>query len=291
MGEARIVSPAAAHLRAQLLAIKDHDDAIFSPVLGRDHDCGVFCVRIELDPSHLTPVAAPAKRAATNFRDIYFFRGGSADGSAPDGVVAGPDGTLLGTTLDGGHIHPRDCKESGCGTIFQFDSLERPLYLFQPQPDAFHPLGTLLEHNGVYYGAAEGGAHGFGAIFSLSRNPSGNWVETTLYSFSGAPDGAQASGVVYVDARGNVFGTTRMGGTGTGCLFTNTGCGTFFELQPPAQSGRHLARIDLTFVPRRSRRCCSGSLGRSQGRLGVRDDRRRRNSRPMRGRRGLRRDL
>ena len=186
----------------------------------------------------LQPSALPALRATTAFQVLYNFQGGPTDAAGPNAVVEGPAGTMLGTSSAGGHIHPRDCKMTGCGTIFEFNgSTERPIYLFQPQPSGYSPAGLLL-HNGVYYGVAAGGVHNMGAVYSLSQNGSGNWVVTTLYSFKGAPaDGSEPNGLFYIGAGGAIFGTTRMGGSGTSCLFTSTGCGTVFELQPPAQTG------------------------------------------------------
>jgi uncharacterized protein YceK len=167
---------------------------------------------------------------------LHDFQGAPGDGAGPNDVFLGPNYALLGTTAAGGHIHPRDCKTTGCGTVFDVTgSSERLLYSFQPDPDGFHPVGGLLENYGVYYGAAQGGAYNDGMIFSLTRNASGDLVESTLYSFKGPPeDGFDVSGIFYINERGAIFGTTRMGGSGTECLFARSGCGTVFELRPPA---------------------------------------------------------
>jgi uncharacterized repeat protein (TIGR03803 family) len=178
-------------------------------------------------------------RTSMALTTLYDFQGGSADGAGPGDILFGPSYALIGTTAAGGHIHPRDCKTTGCGTVFDFDgSSDRLLYRFQPDPDGFHPVGGLLENYGVYYGAAQGGAYNDGMIFSLARNSSGKWVETTLYSFKGPPqDGFDVSGLFYINAQGTLFGTTRMGGSGTACLFVSSGCGTVFELRRPVQGG------------------------------------------------------
>ncbi len=185
----------------------------------------------------LQPSAFPAHRADMGFQVLYNFQGGPADGAGPDAIVESPGGALLGTTYAGGHIHPRDCKTTGCGTIFEFGgSTTHSIYFFQPQPSGYHPSGLLI-HDGVYYGVAGGGVHDMGAVYSLSKNASGNWVVTTLYSFRGAPgDGFEPNGLFYVGASGAIFGTTRMGGSGTACLFSDSGCGTVFELQPPTRT-------------------------------------------------------
>jgi hypothetical protein len=186
--------------------------------------------------SKALPAAATRTRFDQSFAVSYNFKGGPGDGGSPQGVVLGPGGSLLGTTNDGGHIHPRDCKRSGCGTVYEYqNSAAQLVYEFQPQPQGFHPVGSLLSRNGVFYGAAQGGLYDDGMVFSLSQNASGDWIETTIYNFKGAPDGFIVSGLAYIDARGDLYGTTRSGGTGRACLYESSGCGTVFELQPPSQ--------------------------------------------------------
>jgi uncharacterized repeat protein (TIGR03803 family) len=189
--------------------------------------------------SRFQPAAADIKRSSDTFTVLYDFQGGPSGGAGPDAIVQVPGGGLLGTTYEGGHIHPRDCETTGCGTIFQFNgSNARLIYLFQPQPSGFHPTGSLLLHDGVYYGVAQGGAHDDGIVFSLNHTTGSAWIVKTLYNFNGAPnDGFEPSGLIYISARGTIVGTTRMGGSGTGCLFSTDGCGTVFELQPPATTG------------------------------------------------------
>src|SRR5579872_2339623 len=60
-------------------------------------------------------------------------------------------------------------------------------------------------------------------------------VETVLYHFKGAPDGANPAAALVADGRGNLYGTTKAGGN-AGC-FQNKGCGTVFELSPPSTPG------------------------------------------------------
>ncbi len=52
--------------------------------------------------------------------------------------------------------------------------------------------------------------------------------EEVLYSFTGAPDGAEPMSDLTIDSAGNLYGTTSRGGTGNAC---NGGCGTVFELK------------------------------------------------------------
>ena len=62
-----------------------------------------------------------------------------------------------------------------------------------------------------------GGLSDLEPVFELSPNGGGGWNETVLYSFDGGlnigPDGAGPSGPVIFDRMGNLYGTTRFGGT------------------------------------------------------------------------------
>jgi uncharacterized repeat protein (TIGR03803 family) len=58
----------------------------------------------------------------------------------------------------------------------------------------------------------------------------------TLYSFTGGSDGGIVSGGV-IDKSGMLYGTTYVGGTGPCTFFGSPGCGTIYELSPPASPG------------------------------------------------------
>ena len=80
----------------------------------------------------------------------------------------------------------------------------------------------------LYGVTGNGGTGSRGTVFEL--DVAGNY--TLLYNFCSQPncaDGAGPNGVV-MDAAGNIYGTTRGGGT-------HMGAGVVFELSPPAQSG------------------------------------------------------
>jgi uncharacterized repeat protein (TIGR03803 family) len=56
--------------------------------------------------------------------------------------------------------------------------------------------------------------------------------ESVLYRFNGGSDGDTPMAGMIADAAGNLYGTTSKGGGSTNCT---SGCGTVFELSPPAQ--------------------------------------------------------
>ncbi len=59
-------------------------------------------------------------------------------------------------------------------------------------------------------------------------------TEQTLYTFKGGSDGRSPQASMIVDTSGNLYGTTFEGGGSTNC---SNGCGTVFELSPPATLG------------------------------------------------------
>ncbi len=69
----------------------------------------------------------------------------------------------------------------------------------------FGGIGSCIDDNGV----------GCGTVFQLDRTGS----ETVLYSFTGGADGANASGPVIFDSRGNIYGTAGGGANGSGVVF------------------------------------------------------------------------
>ena len=74
-------------------------------------------------------------------------------------------------------------------------------------------------------------AFGFAAIAAASPAAAGNDHAVTLLEFDGATGYAPGAGII-TDAQGNIFGDTTIGGTGP--CSGGAGCGTIYELSPPA---------------------------------------------------------
>ena len=177
-------------------------------------------------------ILVPGASAASKYKVLYRFTGGT-DGRSPDAnVVFDSAGNLYSTTYGGG--------ANGSGTVFELTPnsdgswTEMVLYSFTGGADgggAYAPL--IFDAGGSLYSTTYyGGANGYGVVFELTPSSGGNWTETVIYSFQGGTDGARpVSGLIF-DAAGNLYGMTDHGGK-PGCnWYGGSGCGTVFELKP-----------------------------------------------------------
>lgn len=86
--------------------------------------------------------------------------------------------------------------------------------------------GLTRDSSGNLYGATfEDGRYGYGNVFKLAA---GTFAYSDLYDFTGSTDGAYPDGPVAVDSRGNIYGSTYGGGSGSGF----SGYGVVWELTP-----------------------------------------------------------
>jgi uncharacterized repeat protein (TIGR03803 family) len=160
---------------------------------------------------------------------IHEFAGsGGNDGDLPTGnLVFDSAGNLYGTASGGAY---------NSGIIFELSPssagwTELVLYSFGGVvgEGQLPTAGLVMDAAGNLYGATIlGGSGSNGAVFELSHASGGGWSLTTLYAFTGGSDGGWPYGGVQMDAEGNVYGTTSLGGvTSATCSF---GCGTVFRL-------------------------------------------------------------
>jgi hypothetical protein len=177
---------------------------------------------------------------------LYVFQGGQ-DGNSPWArVIAGPDGTLFGTTMFGGS---GPCVNNqfgtGCGTIFRLQppanacgSVSCPwhetvLYRFDGAGSGTHGANPMSEvvfdTAGNFYGTASvGGASGYGLVYKMTKT-NGGWTYSVIYSFAGPPsDGAGPESGLIFDQAGNLYGTTASGPHGLGAIFELTPSGNSF---------------------------------------------------------------
>lgn len=94
-------------------------------------------------------------------------------------------------------------------------------------PGGVDPVGLVADRAGNLYGTTgSDGFYSFGTVFQVHPSSGGIWTENALYSFTGGADGGHPEAVLTLDAKGNLYGTTQYGGSGT------CNCGTVFELSP-----------------------------------------------------------
>lgn len=109
---------------------------------------------------------------------------------------------------------------------------ETVLHAFSGKDGVSPSLSLTFDSAGNLYGvAAQGGSSNNGAVFELSPKGS-SWTEKTLISFNGGSGGSQPVGGLIIDSAGNLYGTTKEGGSnGAGLVFelSKSGSGSWTE--------------------------------------------------------------
>jgi uncharacterized repeat protein (TIGR03803 family) len=141
------------------------------------------------------------------------------DGASPQSSMVYRKGMLYGATNSG-----TGCND-GCGTLFQINAKTgafTTLHVFNGT-DGNGPRGALLFKKGKLYGTTLGGGtgdcnNGCGTVYEFDIKTG---VLKTLYDFSGGADGWNPfGGVIFV--KGKLYGTTAIGGSGFGTIFSLT---------------------------------------------------------------------
>lgn len=164
--------------------------------------------------------AAPSAQTQT-FNVLYSFTG-SSDGAFPEAsMVMDAMGNIYGTTR-GGRF-----SNGGNGTVFEINKAGAFTVLHSfagGSTDGETPYGGLvMDAKGNLYGTTSaGGAFGLGTVFKVTDTGK----ETLLHSFGRGTDGSTPNAGLIMDTKGNLYGTTSLGGTsnlGTVFRVTNTG--------------------------------------------------------------------
>jgi uncharacterized repeat protein (TIGR03803 family) len=130
---------------------------------------------------------------------------------------------IYGTTFGGG---------VGYGSVFELSPNSSggwnatTLYNFTGGADGAYPSFSYVMFDGgnIYGTASNGGAHGYGVVFELSRT-GGIWTETVLFNFPGGQHNSSPANGLIKDRAGNLYGTCG-GGKGGGVFeLTPSGSG------------------------------------------------------------------
>jgi len=149
----------------------------------------------------------------------------STDGNTPDaGLVRDPAGNLYGTTMDGGTYNK--------GAVFRMTPAgngkwnEDVLFSFNdPAVNGDGPSALIMDAVGNLYGTTfQGGFPQAGTAYELLPSGHGAYVEKVLYTFAGGKDGLYPFSPLILDAAGNLYGATEVGG--------DRNLGTVYELSP-----------------------------------------------------------
>lgn len=142
---------------------------------------------------------------------LHSFAGYPTDGALPVGVlVQASDGNLYGVTYEGG--------ANNQGTVFKITTsgTYTLLYSFHDVAgsDGINPwVGLALGTDGNLYGTAQGGTHGSGVLFKISKTGS----ESVLYNFcsvAGCADGFFPQTPILQHTNGKFYGSVESGGAG-----------------------------------------------------------------------------
>jgi uncharacterized repeat protein (TIGR03803 family) len=148
----------------------------------------------------------PLLSQAQTYRVVRTFVGDASGGYPGKSLAVNKAGDVYGSTVAGGVLDS--------GTLFRLgkDGDFTTIYLFPGNPNGSSPFGGLvLDGSGNVYGTTTyGGGDAYaGTVFRLT----GGGAESVLYSFLGTPDGANPQESLVRDDLGDLYGTTRYGGT------------------------------------------------------------------------------
>jgi len=191
----------------------------------------------------LVMLGAAAAAEGSAYRVIHTFRGWPDDGCEAVGVPAvAKNGDLYGVTYACG-------THEYYGTVFKLAAPRTPggawkesiLYDFT-SADSGNPTTLVIGRDGTLYGAGYNENYP-GFIFQL-KPPVGRgaWQFNVLYTFNpnDKSDGIFVQGIT-LDADGNIYGATGLGGNPSCSWGGGLGCGVVFELKRPTKNGGNWA--------------------------------------------------
>jgi uncharacterized repeat protein (TIGR03803 family) len=170
-----------------------------------------------------------AMQAVAQETVLYNFSCGATGCEPGSNLIFDAAGNLYGTSPRGG--------EANYGVVFELSPqvgggwTEQVLHSFSNNEAGILPQGGLIfDAAGNLYGTTSGGGeHEGGTVFELSPATGGGWSEYVLHNFGAGTDGSEPNAGLVMDAAGNLYGTTTLGGA--------HGDGAAFELTPVTGEG------------------------------------------------------
>jgi hypothetical protein len=159
-----------------------------------------------------------------------FYNGGGPMGNLSfDSAV-----NLYGVASYGGNVSAA-CDKGNCGVVFELalnsSGVWRQIrqFNFDSTNGATPYAGLALGRAGHLFGTTYAGGNlscgskGCGVVFGLTPTPT-SWTQEVLHVFGSGNDGLEPTGSVILDPKGNIYGTTVLGG--------ERSYGTVYEITP-----------------------------------------------------------
>lgn len=180
---------------------------------------------------------------------LYSLPGGCSGQRNPYGALfIGSGGALFDTAIFNECVPPGGIADGG--TVFMLTPpaasggtwTEHTLLNLDTSSVGIMPEAGVVSVGGSLYGTTYFSSilGGCGAIYELAppATAGGPWTGTSIHNFAGG-DGCNSVAALTVGQGGVLYGTTLYGGSGMPCNVPNNvgGCGTVFQLTPPAIPG------------------------------------------------------
>jgi uncharacterized repeat protein (TIGR03803 family) len=200
------------------------DGATPSSTLTPDSDGNLFGTTFAGGASGIGTVYELSPNSGSWNETVLFSFNGTNGYGPESGVIFDSEGNLYGSTISKG--------KKGYGTVYELKRSTQGvwratvLHNFGGGEEGEVPEGNLVfDNSGNLYGTTfYGGKYGKGTAWELSRTDRGTWAFKNLHTFGGGSDGENPYAGIILDASGNAYGTTWIGGADN--------AGVVFELIP-----------------------------------------------------------